>query len=480
MGKKKKAIMTLIEALVFISLAGCAGKKVDYGVDTEVKSQNVVSSVKDIDTNTSFNDELTVNVGGTDEKVKITADIRVPECDTMSVTEVERIPCTKEFKEKVIKAYFGDSQVYYYDYAHMTKKELEEIIETLDRDNNSLPDDASEEILKWHDDMKTECTKALETAADVWTEATEYDSCDDFVGKIGDTWFHLQFSRAEDDNSLLSGIQSYPLDRCVKRVSDGEPDERSTIFDDGYVKQYYGPKSLKEYDTVRYFNGDFIVGDMPVSDDNEANISVDEAKKKAGDFMQAIGIESMIKTGESDCEWEGYNKTEDNVYKEGDVHRAIWGYALEYSLGADDVVYSKSLNIFDYSAYYSKFPSMGCPNYETGSFNVNEYGVYRFDIAEPVSIVKKQQKVELLPVSNIYKIARDELESHPEKYIMEADTQYRYLTLGYIRVKDSSDSQRFSYIPAWSLELLQRGEGESCPVFVNAIDGTVIEPEQIF
>lgn len=196
--------------------------------------------------------------------------------------------------------------------------------------------------------------------------------------------------------------------------------------------------------------------------------------------MQAIGIESMIKTGESDCEWEGYNKTEDNVYKEGDVHRAIWGYALEYSLGADDVVYSKSLNIFDYSAYYSKFPSMGCPNYETGSFNVNEYGVYRFDIAEPVSIVKKQQKVELLPVSNIYKIARDELESHPEKYIMEADTQYRYLTLGYIRVKDSSDSQRFSYIPAWSLELLQRGEGESCPVFVNAIDGTVIEPEQIF
>ena len=33
-------------------------------------------------------------------------------------------------------------------------------------------------------------------------------------------------------------------------------------------------------------------------------------RRKAGDFMQAIGIESMIKTGESDCEWEGYNKTE--------------------------------------------------------------------------------------------------------------------------------------------------------------------------
>ena len=51
---------------------------------------------------------------------------------------MERITCTKAFKAKVRKAYFGDSQVYYYDYAHMTKKELEEIIETLHRDNNSL------------------------------------------------------------------------------------------------------------------------------------------------------------------------------------------------------------------------------------------------------------------------------------------------------------------------------------------------------
>lgn len=73
------------------------------------------------------------------------------------------------------------------------------------------------------------------------------------------------------------------------------------------------------------------------------------------------------------------------------MHRAIWGYALEYSLGADDVVYSKSLNIFDYSAYY-KFCPMDCPGYETGSFNVNEYGVYRFDIAEPVSIVKNSRR----------------------------------------------------------------------------------------
>ena len=36
------AIMTLIEALVLISLAGCAGKKVDYGNESESKETKYV------------------------------------------------------------------------------------------------------------------------------------------------------------------------------------------------------------------------------------------------------------------------------------------------------------------------------------------------------------------------------------------------------------------------------------------------------
>ena len=42
------AIMTLIEALVLTSFTGCAGKKVDYGVDTEVKEQKNASKVSDL------------------------------------------------------------------------------------------------------------------------------------------------------------------------------------------------------------------------------------------------------------------------------------------------------------------------------------------------------------------------------------------------------------------------------------------------
>ena len=42
------AIMTLIEALVLISLAGCAGKKVDYGTESESKETKNMSALADI------------------------------------------------------------------------------------------------------------------------------------------------------------------------------------------------------------------------------------------------------------------------------------------------------------------------------------------------------------------------------------------------------------------------------------------------
>lgn len=54
------AIMTLIEALVLISLAGCAGKKVDYGTDTEKLTKSAVCNVKDFSTDETYSDEFSV------------------------------------------------------------------------------------------------------------------------------------------------------------------------------------------------------------------------------------------------------------------------------------------------------------------------------------------------------------------------------------------------------------------------------------
>lgn len=84
------AIMTLIEALVLISLAGCADKKVDYGTDTEKLTKSAVCNVKDFSTDETYSDEFSVQTEIGNVNIDISAKVELPDCKTMSVVEVER------------------------------------------------------------------------------------------------------------------------------------------------------------------------------------------------------------------------------------------------------------------------------------------------------------------------------------------------------------------------------------------------------
>lgn len=173
------AIMTLIEALVLTSLAGCVDKKVDYGTDTEKLTKSAVCNVKDFSTDETYSDEFSVQTEIGNVNIDISAKVELPDCKTMSVVEVEKIPYSAKLKEKVLKAYFGESQIYYYDKEHWTKTQLQNLIDSIN--SSTTPTDTSgtgnrAEFLK-------EYTHYLENAGDEWTIATEYDSCDEFVGK---------------------------------------------------------------------------------------------------------------------------------------------------------------------------------------------------------------------------------------------------------------------------------------------------------
>lgn len=239
------AIMTLIEALVLISLAGCAGKKVDYGTDTEKLTKSAVCNVKDFSTDETYSDEFSVQTEIGNVNIDISAKVELPDCKTMSVVEVEKIPYSAKLKEKVLKAYFGESQIYYYDKEHWTKTQLQNLIDSIN--SSTTPTDTSgtgnrAEFLK-------EYTHYLENAGDEWTIATEYDSCDEFVGKKGNTWYNVNFVADGDENKWLSGIGAGPIEGYTKKTGSNEY-EWSNIFNDGYVQQYFGPDSLMEYDTV--------------------------------------------------------------------------------------------------------------------------------------------------------------------------------------------------------------------------------------
>ncbi len=334
------AIMTLIEALVLISLAGCAGKKVDYGTDTEKLTKSAVCNVKDFSTDETYSDEFSVQTEIGNVNIDISAKVELPDCKTMSVVEVEKIPYSAKLKEKVLKAYFGESQIYYYDKEHWTKTQLQNLIDSI---NSSItPTDTSgtgnrAEFLK-------EYTHYLENAGDEWTIATEYDSCDEFVGKKGNTWYNVNFVADGDENKWLSGIGAGPIEGYTKKTGSNEY-EWSNIFNDGYVQQYFGPDSLMEYDTVNDItDSQDTSGEKIAQEENESGITIEEAGNMIDSFLKETGFSSIPQTESSQLKWSGYNERADQVYQEDDIHECVSGYRFYYNIGVGKILFDDALN----------------------------------------------------------------------------------------------------------------------------------------
>ena len=349
--RRKILTAAIAEAMILTTLAGCADKRVDYGTDTENMTKSTVCNVKDFSTKATYSDEFSVQTESGNVNIDISAKVELPDCKTMSVVEVEKIPYSAKLKEKVLNAYFGESQIYYYDKEYWTKTQLQNLIDSIN--SSTTPTDTSgtenrAELLK-------EYTHYLENAGDEWTIATEYDSCDEFVGKKGNTWYNVNFVADGDENKWLSGIGAGPIEGYTKKAGSNEY-EWSNIFNDGYVQQYFGPDSLMEYDTI-----------YDITDSQDTS-------------------------GEE---------------------------------------------------------------------------------------IAQKENVEMLPLENIFDIARDELKNNADEYVLDTNVKYYTLKLAYIRVNNRTDMQKYSYIPVWSLELLQKGTANACPVFINAIDGSVIHSDDL-
>ena len=56
------AAMTIVEAIVIISLTGCSGKKVDYNMETENINTKAGSDISAFDDSTKWNDSFSVEI----------------------------------------------------------------------------------------------------------------------------------------------------------------------------------------------------------------------------------------------------------------------------------------------------------------------------------------------------------------------------------------------------------------------------------
>lgn len=449
------AAMTIVEAIVIISLTGCSGKKVDYNMETENINTKAGSDISAFDDSTKWNDSFSVETSDKSVDVDISADITLPDCKSMSVVEVQNIKVGADFKKSVIEAYFGDSTVYYHDIPHYTKEEIYHSMEVVKNeiagyqqeiDAGLITEEGVSRVMKSENDLLEQYEKAEPSALDTREKATDYTDCNEYLGYIGNVFCELRFGIAEDGS--LEYISAQPL----KAGSEG------TLYDDSEYG-YYGPPSFAEEQGVGGLNGGSTGGDTTSAYDNECALSKDEAVKKAEEFQNKLGRASQVYIGTSDYEWSA------GVIEDGE---GVNGIAFCKSLD-----FTRNMDIWETLDNYDDFMPYG-----SSSFIVTDQGVTEFSVSYPVDIVNESKNVELLSMDTIKEIIKDDMTKNSEQYDFTQNHTYNNLKLGYIRLKDASDKDKYTYVPAWCLSKQDKGY-DRYPVYVNAIDGTIIRLDDL-
>lgn len=389
------AAMTIVEAIVIISLTGCSGKKVDYGNESESKETKNMSALADIRADSVWKENFTIQTGNGEKTVYVNANIVVPDFDNMSVVEVENVKIDVDYKKRFLDLYFGGNEYYYHDPDHYTVDELNEVIEYWQKEQ----DDTYRE---WLEQRLAEYRDKLETAKTTYTVAKDLENCEVFAGYKGDD------------------------------LKD-KADETS----------------------------------------NEGSKSAASAKKEAGDFLSKLGMQDLVERGECECSWIGFNNSEEG----NDYQTAVWGYIYSYATGIDGITFKDGFDMDTYLSVYeandSDIDDVTLP--DSTLLTVTDDGIIDVQMEYPVNVTQIYKDVELISLKNIEQIIKAEITENPDKY--DIASSFNKLQLSYLKIRSDSEQGKYSYVPAWALSRLVDYSNEQNAIFVNAIDGTIINLE---
>lgn len=433
------AAMTIVEAIVIISLTGCSGKKVDYGNESESKETKNMSALADIKANSDWKENFTIQTGNGEKTVYINANIVVPDFDNMSVVEVENVKIDADYKKRFLDLYFGGNEYYYHDPDHYTVDELNEVIE----DWQKTQDDTHSE---WLEQQLAEYRDKLETAKTTYTVAKDLENCEVFAGYKGDVFCEVEFEAHK--------VHAYAW------------------YQSGTD---YGPPSLRneDYDTITQTFQDDDLKDKADETSNEGSKSAASAKKEAGNFLSKLGMQDLVERGECECGWIGFNNSEEG----NDYQTATWGYIYSYATGIDGITFKDGLDRDTYLSVYetndSDTDDVTLP--DSTLLTVTDDGIIDVQLEYPVNVTQIYKDVELISLKNIEQIIKAEITENPDKY--DTTSSFNKLQLGYLKIRSDSEPGKYSYVPAWALSRMVDYSSERNAIFVNAIDGTIIDLE---
>lgn len=394
--------------------------------------------------------------------VQMNALVIVPAVEKMSVAEVKEFTFDKENIQMVAQGIFGGS-VSSYDEKNlpgdMLEKRLEEAKISLEADEREKKE--SERNPGAYSDME-KMAENVETGRKEVKRLTELLES----GSVAEDFVREPAGQYQSDHYIgeQNGIE-YLLNFKKEELVNGEGAGRRILFVPRREKDVW-PEELKEMEMVERSTS---------SHKPEQGEELDKAQKAAEDFLKKAGFSDALCSSSDLLLWVG--TPSDSSGKEAKTVQK--GYRFIYVTGADGMAFRTLGAINEYS--WSEDTDNEYSGNTQIELDVTDAGVVSAEWTYPIITTSVTSNVQLLPFEDIKNVIRESMgkcadtfygdpddKKEREKAEKEVlDVKVTRLRLGYFRLKDPSREGYYSYVPVWQANGI---------CFVNAIDGTIIDP----
>lgn len=478
-GRLKRIANAAVAAALSVGmLAGCTDKTVDYNIDNRTE-EDTEASVSEAESQTepyaegfeqfqslaqkryvdSWN---AVTDDGRKVRINIRTMIEIPDVQAMCVLEVCEPGFDAEYKEKVIKAIFGTSDIYSYETDKLPREDLLKLIDEKEYELKRLEEYCEEAHKRGDEDMEQyfrdeidegwEMIDMLEKYAK--NAGSEYTPVDDyegnlFMGYIDGIRYMLKFEKKEDreieKNIVFKAVDMHDL--CSEKIKDSK-----------YC--------------------DLVFQIIDNKQDNLCKTDLEEIKGTVEDFLDAMGVSVIVGEDVREQLWSGLDYRDEELTDENIVKD---GFMLNMNLGTKyGPIYELLSNYLDGGWKPDSAESDEGGIYSTlhiAYVSLNDSGVAYADICSPMEIVKQTDDVKLLSFDIIEEIMKDELSANPYEYTLNkavSEINIDSISLIYYRMKDKKEEGRYCFVPAWEFS----SSNYDTLLIINAIDGTVIDVDE--
>lgn len=261
MRRKKVTAMTLTVFLSLSLMSACSNKQVDYTLDETEQDEDGTGNVKGLEQFADaeiWDEMLSVETSdGISGEIRIRAEPIVPEKDGMAVVEIYQEPVDAAYKEQLIKAFFGESEVF-----------------------------SSEEIIFWNQP---------EEAPVVDYEAQNYR------GEIDGNTYGLAFR--EHPFWYLPVAEAQYFSNYRNEVGMGRKMNDQHIF----LYPINGEVHPQGIAADSFYEPDFY---NDLDEENQCTLSEEEAKERADTLLEKLGLSYFVYVDSSDACWKEYELKE--------------------------------------------------------------------------------------------------------------------------------------------------------------------------